>query len=131
MYSGVVDLLKEALDDEEAVYIYGDPAYIGSFGILGAYVRRPERPLAPHELAFNHIMSTVRITIEQCFGGITNRWRQNSQRMRVGSSAVASHYMVSVLLENMLVCLRGGNQVSDYFSCAPPTVEEYLAGLEM
>lgn len=69
MYSGVVDLLKEALDDEEAVYIYGDPAYIGSFGILGAYVRRPERPLAPHELAFNHIMSTVESLLNSALGG--------------------------------------------------------------
>jgi hypothetical protein len=49
-------------DGTESV-LYGDPAYVGSYGVIGAYVRQPGRPLTDAQSAFNRELSSIRITI--------------------------------------------------------------------
>jgi len=55
-------------------YIYGDPAYSGAYGVLGAYTRVGGRTLLRDEKVFNIIMAQVRITIEQLFGNVLVIW---------------------------------------------------------
>ena len=45
--------------------------------------------------------------------------------MKVGQQPVAAYYFTGVLLTNCLTCIKG-NQISDQFDIAPPTLEQYL-----
>lgn len=45
--------------------------------------------------------------------------------MRAGHSLVGALYLVAVLLVNIQICLNG-NQVSEWFQCTPPSLDEYL-----
>jgi hypothetical protein len=65
--------------------------------------------------------------VEWGFGAITKAWQsldfatlQKPQRSRIGA-----WYLVSMLLTNCRMCLRG-SQASQYFNCAPPSLDEYL-----
>jgi hypothetical protein len=48
---------------------------------------------------------------------------------RIYNSNLSGRYKVSILLNNIMTCIRGGNQVADVFNYKPPTLEEYLYGL--
>jgi hypothetical protein len=77
-------------------------------------------------------MSTVRITIEQLFGCTLNLWASNGHKysQKIGNSPVASHYLVAVLLTNIHTCIGSSdNQVSYYFQCKPPTLQQYLGSV--
>jgi hypothetical protein len=39
----------------------------------------------------------------------------------------AMRYYNATLLTNFRTCLNAGNQISFYFDCSPPTLEEYIA----
>lgn len=42
-------------------------------------------------------------------------------------SALGYRYLSAVLLTNMRTCLNRMNQISEYFECPPPTLDEYLS----
>jgi hypothetical protein len=123
--------LFEGITDHEIPLIYGDPAYTRAYGVIGAYTRKPHCQLTDDQNSFNYRMSTARITIEQLFGHNLRLWGQNSFKnaQHIGNSLVAPPYIVGVLLTNIQACLRGGNQVSAYFDCLPPSLEEYLKSI--
>jgi hypothetical protein len=58
----------EGLELDTKLLIFRDLAYKGAFGVLGAYVQQPQKPLTADQQWFNVTMSTVRISIEQLFG---------------------------------------------------------------
>ncbi|KAJ8100288.1 hypothetical protein POJ06DRAFT_267884 [Lipomyces tetrasporus] len=66
--------------------------------------------------------------VEQLFGLVLNKWAYNAYKygLRQESTPVAAFYMVSVLFTNIHTCIAGGNEVSQSFGCAPPSLEEYL-----
>lgn len=35
-------------------------------------------------------------------------------------------YLISCFLRNCMTCIREGNQISAYFGCMPPTLEDFL-----
>lgn len=72
-------------------------------------------------------MLKVRIEVEHGFAFVTNNWQLLGARgkLRVFQSPVGRYYRVGVLLMNTLTCLQP-NQVSQYFDCAPPSLEEYF-----
>jgi hypothetical protein len=112
--------------------IFGDKGYNGDFGIVGMYKRsRAHSVLTPSEEEFNEGMAVVRAAVEDTFAMVVDKWRQNDRWkvMRTGATAVGPIYVVSVFLTNIMTCLTRGNQVSDYFECSPPTVEQYLHGI--
>lgn len=39
---------------------------------------------------------------------------------------VVLHYRAAVLLCNCLTCLKGGNEISDYFKIDPPPLQEHI-----
>ena len=79
------------------------------------------------EKAWNAEMSAVRIEVEHGFGIVANTWPflNAGWKMRLYSSPVGRYYRVGVLLTNCINCLWP-NQVSQYFDCHPPKLNEYL-----
>jgi hypothetical protein len=106
-------------------YVYGDPAYARNTFIDRPYRRANMTPLEEHH---NALMSSVRVSVKQNIGLVTNNFPAldfvRQQRTAVGTVGV--NYLVCVILTNMLTCARGRNQISDYFGVAPPTVAEFL-----
>jgi nuclease HARBI1 len=125
------DLFSSFEEDTEPM-LFGDPAYKGAYGIMGAYVQKPGQQLTNAKLAFNRSMSSIRITIEQLFGRTLNLWARNghkySQKLR--SSPVAAYYMIAVLLTNIKTCVDDrDNQVASYFGCKAPSLFDYLGSV--
>ena len=103
--------------------IYGDMVYP-----LRVQLQTPFRPpLAPPMQEYNESMSSVRITVEWLFSDITNSFKflDFKKNLKIGLSSVGKMYIVSALLRNAITCLYG-NETSDYFGIAPPTLEEYF-----
>lgn len=112
---------------EERLWLYGDPAYQGSYGIMGSYRAFANRPVTHIQKKFNRRMSKLRIAVEHGFALHQNLWTFNGFRLglKIEQSPVAAYYVVAVLLSNIYTCLRG-NQTSKQFAMDPPSLEEYL-----
>lgn len=131
--SGIVTWLRELHEpqpDANQLYIYGDPAYSLSYGVLSSYTALPHRPLNPLLAEVNAHMSSLRISVEHGFGKLMMLWGFNSYKMglKIGLSPVAAYFMVSILLCNIHSCFNS-NQTSEKFRCQPPTVHENLVSI--
>jgi hypothetical protein len=81
--------------------------------------------------AFNVTMSRVRITVEWGYSRVSRLWQHINfkDNQKVFKSPIGAQYMVAVLLTNAITCIDRGNEISDYFGCAPPTLEDFFATL--
>jgi hypothetical protein len=113
---------------EDHCYLYGDPAYALSYGVISAYKARPGRPLDPILHEVNTAMSAMRISVEHSFGKTMMLWSFNGFKgdLKVGLSPVGAYFVVAVLLSNIHSCVYG-NQTSQQFNCAPPSLHDYLS----
>lgn len=104
--------------------IYGDPAYP-----LRVQLQAPFRygALTPQMMAFNQSMSSVRESVEWLFNDIITSFKAMDfkRNLKLGLSAVGKMYVVSAILRNALTCLYG-NETSDYFELAPPSLQDYF-----
>ena len=114
----------DASTEPHYLQLFGDPAYGLNQQIISPF-SKPGRTDAQQE--WNTQMSKVRIEVEHGFALVTNVWRflGAKQKHRVFWSPVGRYYRVGVLLTNALACLYP-NQVSQYFNCAPPSLEDYF-----
>jgi nuclease HARBI1 len=97
-------------DEERYFQLFGDPAY----GV-SAHIQSPfggER--TEEQKHWNLLMSRARIVVEM-----------GLRSCRIRSSPVGHYYHTAVLLTNGMSCLRP-NQVSIYFNCEPPELNEYF-----
>ncbi len=106
-------------------FIYGDPAYAPSRFVHAPF---PNATATPFERLHNTIMSTARIAVEQAIGSVTAIFpAMDFQRMeRMGLEAIGKKYLVAVIFRNLHTVIQGRNQISDYFGCSPPTMDEWL-----
>ena len=104
--------------------LFGDPAYGLNRQIISPF---PKPGRTDNQQEWNTQMSKVRIEVEHGFALVTNIWRflGVKQKHRVFQSPVGRYYRVGVLLANALACLHP-NQVSQYFDCTPPSLEDYF-----
>jgi hypothetical protein len=128
--SGVVEQIRQVNDGlpaGEGLLVYGDPAYTASYGVMGPFLRRLNRPLTEGEREFNKFMGEMRRSVECGFGKVVNNFSYISYRngLKIGLTAVGACYMVAVLLTNAHTCFNG-SQVSDDFGLAPPALSVYL-----
>ncbi|PWW77619.1 hypothetical protein C7212DRAFT_179586, partial [Tuber magnatum] len=130
--SGIERILYDLLPcgiGEQRYYLYSDFTYWPSFGIMGPY-RSSELgiSLSGTEEAANLLMSGARISVEWGFGLNVTFWGINNYKKgsKILSSPVAAYYLVSTLLTNMHMCLKGRNIVSDKFNYSPPSLKEYV-----
>ena len=131
--SGIVEILRgmfeeSEIGEDERLYVYGDSAYAPAFGVMGPFLEQVHKPLTPEQEAANIIMSGQRIVVEWGFGRVLNYWALNSFKpgLKLGLSPIAGYYMVATLLSNILLCVTGGNQISEKYNLSPPRVEDYL-----
>lgn len=105
--------------------VYGDPAFGQS-----TFISRPFQRLVATavEQLYNTAMSKVRVSVEQAIGHVTQHFSALDfvRCERVGDGEVAKKYLVACFLRNVMTCVRGGNQISQYFSCSPPSLGEFL-----
>ena len=104
--------------------LFGDPAYGLNEQIISPF---PKPGQSDDQQEWNTRMSKVRIEVEHGFSLVTNVWRflGVKSKHRVFQSPVGRYYRVGVLLANALACLQP-NQVSQYFDCPPPSLEDYF-----
>jgi hypothetical protein len=112
--------------NRQMLYLYGDPAYHLSHGVISPY--GPRKQISQRKRRFNKDLSSHRIAVEHSFGQIFRLWTSLSfkQGLKVGNQAVAAFFVVAVLLSNCHTCLNGGNQTSMKYHLHPPTLTEYL-----
>ena len=118
---------KQLFNGEEELFLYGDAAYTHRFGIMSGFSEAQTRTPGPHH-AFNHQMSSIRMSVEQGIGRSKILWPLVQLRLglKEGSSPVGAYYRAAILLTNCHSCLRRGNQISRRFNCLPPSIERYL-----
>lgn len=104
-------------------YVYGDSAYpLRKFLITpfrGVH-SRPERKV-------NRLMSSLRVSVEWGFSKIIQLFPfvDFKKNLKLYKQGVSKYFKVATILTNCHTCLYG-SQVSDYFDCEPPMLEEYL-----
>ena len=71
--------------------------------------------------------SPIRVCNENVISLINNCWKLLDYRKVAMKSKqpLALYYKLGALLTNCFTCLDG-NQIGEYFDCAPPTLEQYL-----
>jgi hypothetical protein len=110
------------------VAVYADPGYFLSTRVLMPF---PDgRECALHQ-AFNVTMSRARISVEWGYSRVSRLWQHLNfkDNLKVFKSPIGAQYVVGVLLTNAVTCIDRGNQISQYFRCMPPTLEDYFGTL--
>ena len=110
--------------------IYADLGY----SIVPGCIEVPfhDEAINPMHAAYNHSMSSARISVEWAFGAILRHWaslRYVPHQQLLSNRKIGQIYFVSAFLTNCLNCLKP-NQTSQYFQCTPPSLEAYLAWLK-
>lgn len=75
----------------------------------------------------NKKMSKLRVSVEWGFGKILQLFPflDFKKNLKIYKQPVGNYYKVGVILTNCHTCIYG-SQVSDYFGCDPPALEQYL-----
>ena len=121
--------LEERLGAILEYTLYGDAGYRGIHRIERPYINYQARGgLSDEEANFNSQMSKLRVSVEMMFGMMKRSWGYLDRRHRLYKDDLPAHVRVAAIFTNFLTCLQGGNQVSDMFELAPPSLEEYLRG---
>ena len=83
--------------------------------------------LQPMQWDFNGAMSRVRITVEWIFKEVKMHFTvvDFKQKMKLLESPVGLLFLYCMFLSNCRTCVYS-NQISQYFDCVPPSLEEYL-----
>jgi len=68
---------------------------------------------------FGRVISTYKVT-SNSFKSLDYK-----KNLKIDLSSVGKMFVVSALLRNAITCLYG-NETSDYFGIAPPTLEQYF-----
>ena len=116
------------MEGHETLYLYGDPSYKHSYGVMAPFKHPQGRfALEPWKQKANEQMSSARIAIEHAFGHTQVLWTYTAfgKGLRAGSSPVAAYFAAAILLTNCRTCLRG-NQISSRFVVNPLSLKEYL-----
>lgn len=110
------------------VALYADPGYFLTTRVLMPF---PDGRDCPVHHAFNVTMSRVRITVEWGYSRVTALCKHLNfkDNQKLFKSPIGAQYMVAVLLTNAVTCIERGNEISDYFGAAPPTLEQLFATL--
>lgn len=125
--SDIERFLKDILVIEGRQYVvYGDSGYS-----VREFLEIPYSGghMTAWESAFNKAMSKVRITVEWYFKEVKSLWSfvDCKRRLRVLQMPVGMMYQAAVLLTNFRNCLEP-NEISQYFNCRPPNLQEYVEG---
>jgi nuclease HARBI1 len=112
------------LDNDQQYVMYADKGYVDMTHLIAAY---HGAELTVPQIQINGILALVRVSVEWCFGKITESQKYidfpRSQQTQL--QPVAKYYRLSTLLMNANTCLYG-SQTSLFFGLKPPTLGEYF-----
>jgi nuclease HARBI1 len=118
---------EEVLVNEDGSWfsIYGDPGYSNQKFIKVGF--KNHQKLTPTQKRFNGDMSALRVSVEYGFGKILQLFAflDFKKNQKLLKQQLKKQYVVAGILANCHTCLNG-SQVSEYFDCSPPSIEEYL-----
>lgn len=124
--SNLDEVMQHSLMIEgEQFYVYGD----------NGFVMRPWMQIGfapslagPYESMYNSAMSSAREAVEWSYKDLKQNFVSNDFRrqLKVRKAPIALMYRASAVLWNMKVCMNHGGEVSTYFQCTPPTLDQYL-----
>lgn len=124
--SEVAEWLQRASYKEngEKLYLFGDKGYYLDSHLIVPY---KGNIMTPEKIHFNVIMSKYCITVEWAIGSVRVLFPRlnNKQQQKFLLTPVASDYLVAVILQNALSCLKG-NTTSQYFGLDPPSLQVYF-----
>ena len=112
--------------------IYGDRLFSLGACVVRAHKGDRLNPLTRQEELENSGMNSIRVTIENDFALMCNKWKicSQSQEFKLGQEHPHAKEQLAVcyLMANICVCLQG-SQVGGIgtFFCPPPSLEEYMA----
>ena len=130
--SGINSRIRDCQPAGVQYAIYGDSIYP-----VMSHLRRRHQSIGGNtarQIEENEAMKKVRVSIEWNYGQTCNLfryvdWRHNAKVLSGGSN-ISQCYLIATLLKNFHVCLYGC-QTSDYFNCAPPTLETYFNSINI
>lgn len=110
--------------------ILADSAYGNNTVFVSLYKRRRgEAALPLNRRIFNKTMAPVRtVGVEDDYSLLVTNWvlLDHKKAMKMEKSPIIAYWTLGVWLTNLLTCTHEGNQVSEYFDCPPPTVDEFM-----
>ncbi|RPA99224.1 hypothetical protein L873DRAFT_1684634, partial [Choiromyces venosus 120613-1] len=108
-------------------YLYGEPAYALSYGIISGYKTTVRLPLDLILKAMNMHMSSMHINVEFGFGKMMDLWSFNRFKgnLKSGLSPIARYFLITCFLSNIHSCLYQ-NETCDQFHCDLPSLSRYL-----
>ena len=124
--SALLDTLSQHCQQHDGTWfhLYGDAGYP-----LRGYLLTPFHvaALTADEQDLNVRMSKVRESVEWGFHLLVSNWAflDFSKNNKILLSPLDRLYAIAALLTNMKTCLQR-NQISYFFECIPPSLEEYL-----
>lgn len=126
--SGLLDQLSQLprSPEDRAFCLYGDPAYPISEHLINPF---RGTDLTDDQQEFNKAMSAVRQSVEWSFDKIITNFAflDFRKNMKILLQPVGKYYVMGALFTNCHTCLYS-SQTSQYFSCDPPSLENYLSG---
>lgn len=123
-------LLNLPLIRELAAVVFADSAYVNNTVMISMF---RGRALPAWALAFNKVMSRPRTSVEWGYNQVCRNFAYVdwTKQLKIELMPVEAIWHIGVFLTNCLTCHNGGNQISDFFQCDPPTLEEYLSGVRV
>ena len=109
--------------------MFGDKGYTQAHPWLHTpYAGAP--PAGTPAANFNRAMAKLREPVEWPFGNLIAKFphlclRRNCQLLKSGAQVGATHRVAALLL-NCINCIQP-QEVSQFFDCKPPKLEDYLA----
>ena len=106
-------------------HFYGDQAYPSGAHVIAQF---KGNNLTIEQERVNAIMSKLRISVEWGFGIISRlfAFTEFGHNQKLGLQPVGVYFRVAPIFTNIHTCMNGGNIVSGFFHCEPPSVEKYL-----
>ena len=106
-----------------------DSAYGNNDIVIALFKRRRgELTLPLVRRTFNSLLSPIRTEVEWGYEKIVRDWAMIDfeKKIQIEKCNVEALFHLAVWLTNVKTCARRGNQISKWFNCEPPTLDEYL-----
>ena len=106
-----------------------DTAYPNNDCVIALFKNPPNGLMSALEELFNDLLSPPRASIEWGYKEVVTNcafvdYRKDLKFLKQDLEAI---WHMAVWLTNLKTCANEGNQISAYFDCTPPTLEEYIA----
>jgi nuclease HARBI1 len=109
---------------EDQYVMYADKGYVDMTHIVAAY---HGVGLTVPQIQVNGVLALVRVTVEWCFGKITEcqKYLDFPRSQQLQLQPIAKYYRLAALLMNAHTCLHA-SQTSALFGLKPPSLGEYF-----